>query len=204
MDGDECPLKEIISLSAKYDAAIILDEAHSTGVRGPAGAGCSVEQNVQDKVDVRVYTFGKGMGVHGACVAASETLIRYLINFARPFIYSTALSQHAVAAISCSFELLANQTKLQETLRARIAAYLKGVQKIPNRTASHSAIQTILIPGNEKVRNAAASLQQKGFDVRPILYPTVPEGTERLRICLHTYNTDEEIVSFTNTLASVI
>lgn len=203
MDGDECPLREIISLSAEHDAAIILDEAHSTGVRGPRGAGCSVDQNLHERVDIRVYTFGKGMGVHGACVAGSETLIRYLINFARPFIYTTALSQHAVAAISCAFELLEKRIDLQRTLQSRVDLYLHGAAHVPNRTASDSAIQTILVPGNDQVKNAAAALQKKGFDVRPILYPTVPEGTERLRICLHTFNTDEEIVSLTHALASL-
>jgi 8-amino-7-oxononanoate synthase len=203
MDGDECPLREIVSLSIQHDAAIILDEAHSTGVRGSRGAGCSVEQNLHDKVDIRVYTFGKGMGVHGACVAGSETLIRYLINFARPFIYTTALSPHSVAAISCAFELLANKIGLQQTLQSKIDLYLQRAEQIPNRTASHSAIQTILVPGIDKVRNAAAALQQKGFDVRPILYPTVPEGTERLRICLHTFNTDDEIVSLMDSLVSL-
>jgi 8-amino-7-oxononanoate synthase len=203
MDGDECPLQDVVSLAARYDAAVILDEAHSTGVRGPGGAGCSVEQNLHDKVDVRVYTFGKGMGVHGACVAGSETLIRFLVNFARPFIYTTALSQHDVAAISCAFDLLSNNMMLQETLRSKVNVYLQGAREINNRTPSRSAIQTILVPGNDKVRNAAASLQQKGFDVRPILFPTVPEGTERLRICLHTFNSDEEIVSLTNALGSL-
>jgi 8-amino-7-oxononanoate synthase len=200
MDGDECILDEVIRLAKDYDAFIVLDEAHSTGVRGPNGAGSSVEKNLHDKVDIRIYTFGKGMGVYGACVAGSQSLIQYLINFARPFIYTTALSQHEIASIQCAFEYLADNIGLQETLRNKIHLYLKGAGNLPNRTRSESAIQTIIIPGNDVVRKIAADLQSQGFDVRPILYPTVLKGTERLRICLHTHNSDDEIVSLTKAL----
>lgn len=204
MDGDQCPLPEIIALADKHDAAIILDEAHSTGVIGPLGAGCAVEQNVQDKIDVRIYTFGKGMGVHGACVAGSDTLIRYLVNFARPFIYTTALPLHDVVAIQCAFKYFAENSSLQQTLRQKIDCYLSGISRLTNRTASNTAIQTILVPGNENIRQVAATLQDQGFDVRPILSPTVSKGMERLRICLHTFNNDDEIIALTKTLASLV
>ena len=204
MDGDECPLSEIIALADKHDASIILDEAHSTGVTGPRGAGLAVKQNIHDKIDIRIYTFGKGMGVHGACVAGSHTLIRYLINFARPFIYTTALPQHEVVSIQCAFKYLANNSSLQHTLRKKIDCYLSGISGLTNRTASHTAIQTILVPGNENIRQVATTLQDQGFDVRPILSPTVPKGMERLRICLHTFNNDDEIIALTKTLASLV
>lgn len=203
MDGDECPLKEIIKLAERYEAAIILDEAHSTGVKGSQGAGYCVEENLQDKVDIRIYTFGKAMGVHGACVAGSKALIGYLINFARPFIYTTALSQHQVASIDCSFEFLNSNVNLQHTLREKIALYLRAIGKLPNRTPSLSAIQTILCPGNHAAKQMSELLQNNGFDVRPILHPTVPEGKERLRICLHTFNSDDDINSLTNTLVAL-
>ena len=175
MDGDECPLPQIIALAEKYDASLILDEAHSTGVAGPKGAGLAVKHNLHEKIDIRIYTFGKGMGVHGACVAGSDALIRYLINFARPFIYTTALSQHQVASIHCAFAYLGGNMDLQETLESKIDLYLRGAGNLPNRTQSRSAIQTILCPGNEHARHVAAQLQERGFDVRPILSPTVPK-----------------------------
>lgn len=203
MDGDTCPLNEISRLAAAHDAVIILDEAHSTGVIGTRGAGYCVDQNLEDKIDIRIYTFGKGMGVHGACVAGSETLIQYLINFARPFIYTTALSQHQVASIHCAFDFLASHNTLQQTLKDKIALYLQGVVELANRTPSNSAIQTVLCPGNESVRQMARTLQERGFDVRPILSPTVPQGSERLRICLHTFNHDEEIASLTGLLRTL-
>lgn len=204
MDGDESPLREIISLSEKYRASIILDEAHSTGVAGSKGSGLSVSQDLQDKIDVRVYTFGKAMGVHGACVAGSRLLINYLINFARPFIYTTALSQHSVASIHCAFDYLSANISLQQILRKKIDLFLSGIQNLHNRTASLSAIQTVIFPGNATVRRAAGSLQNMGWDVRPIVYPTVPEGKERLRICLHSFNSDNEIVALTKVLNTLV
>jgi 8-amino-7-oxononanoate synthase len=204
MDGDTCPLAEIIQLATAYDACIILDEAHTTGVMGPLGAGYCVGQNLHEKVDIRIYTFGKGMGVHGACVAGSQTLIQYLINFARPFIYTTALSQHQVVSIHSAFAFLASHMTLQETLRNKVALYLEGAAKLPNRTPGVSAIQSVLCPGNESARQMAHALQASGFDVRPILSPTVPIGSERLRICLHTFNGDDDIRGLTETLTSLM
>jgi 8-amino-7-oxononanoate synthase len=202
MDGDQCPLQELVSLSEKYNAFIILDEAHSTGVMGEQGSGLAVSLNVHSKIAVRVYTFGKAMGIHGACVAGGNDLRDYLINFARPFIYTTALPPHSIAAIDCAFKYLNNNIYLQEKLRSNIQIFLHAVQDLQNRTISTSAIQTAIYPGNENARMAATELQQKGFDVRPILSPTVPKGSERLRICLHTFNTKSDIEALASTLKS--
>jgi 8-amino-7-oxononanoate synthase len=195
MDGDVCPLEELTTLAQRYGANIILDEAHSTGVMGNGGNGMAVSLKVHSKIFARIYTFGKAMGVHGACLAGSSSLIQYVINFARPFIYTTALPPHAIVSIACAFELLEKNDSLQKILRDKIARFKSQI-----KTTSHSAIQPIIIPGNDKVKSAASQLQRLGYDVRPVLSPTVKEGTERLRICLHTYNTDEEIAGLTNNL----
>ena len=204
MDGDTCPLREIIAIAERYNAFIILDEAHSTGVIGDGGAGFGVEQKLHDKIDIRIYTFGKAMGVHGACVAGSMSLIKYLVNFSRPFIYTTAPSPHQVMSIDCSFRFLASNTHLQEVLQKKIQLYLSSCGDLRNRTASDSAIQTVLCPGNDNAKQIAARLQQAGFDVRPILYPTVLKGTERLRICLHSFNRDEDISSLTTMIKGIM
>ena len=204
MDGDECPLNELVKLSERYDLSIILDEAHTTGVMGPGGSGSCVEKYLHNKVQIRIHTFGKGMGVCGACVTGSDQLTGYLINFARPFIYTTAPSQHEVASIGCAFDFLASNIRLQQTLKDKVKHFLQGAEGLPNRTNSASAIQTFIIPGNTAVRQNAQRLQQKGFDVRPILSPTVPKGSERLRICLHAFNADEEIGSLTLALKSLM
>ncbi len=200
MDGDECPLLELTLLAEEYGASIILDEAHSTGVMGKNGSGLAASLGSQDNIAVRIYTFGKAMGIHGACVSGSEALINYLVNFARPFIYTTAPSQHSVASIECAFDYLSANPSLQQILSGKIRLYLSGLQNLQNRTSSQSSIQTVIFPGVQKTKNAAAILQKKGFDVRPILYPTVPKQTERLRICLHTYNHEDEITALTDAL----
>lgn len=204
MDGDECPLQKILTLANQYNAAIIIDEAHSTGVYGVDGGGLSVSLGIHDQIAVRIYTFGKGMGVHGACVAGSEVLINYLINFARPFIYTTALPPHSVVAIESAFEFLHDHIYLQRQLQDRINKYEQLTTGWTNKSKSKSAIQTVMIPGNTNVKQAAKYIQEKGFDVRPILSPTVPLGTERLRICLHTYNTLSQLEELVKVMQEVL
>lgn len=203
MDGDQCPLHALVTLAEKYKAFVILDEAHSTGVYGERGSGFAVNENLYDKIAVRVYTFGKAMGIHGACIAGSKVLRNYLVNFARPFIYTTALPLHSVVAIDCAFNYLHKNIYLQQQLRQNIDLYRNAVQELSNKTSSHSSIQTAIFPGNAHSKKVATELQQKGFDVRPILSPTVPKGSERLRICLHTFNTQHEIEALTDALKSL-
>ncbi|MEQ9231825.1 MAG: 8-amino-7-oxononanoate synthase [Cyclobacteriaceae bacterium] len=199
MDGDEAPLREIIDLCNVRGAYLIVDEAHSTGSFGKSGAGWLVEKNLYQEVFARVYTFGKGMGVHGACVAGSQKLMEYLINFGRSFIYTTSLPPHSVISIHESFKFLAEHSELQLELAQKIQMFKSYIA-----TDSDTSIQPIQIPGNKEVRRVAKELQEKGFNVRPIVSPTVKEGTERLRICLHTFNTDEEITGLASELKNYI
>ena len=155
---------------------------------------------LQKNIDIRLFTFGKGMGVHGACIAGSRNLIEYIINFARPFVYTTALTPHSVIAIDCAFDYLKENLHLQSDLAMNIKTFLEGISDLPNRTESSSAIQTVIVAGNRSVREASAKLQEQNFDIRPIVSPTVPAGSERLRICLHTYNTSDEITKLTEEL----
>ncbi len=200
MDGDECPLLELIALAKEFNAVIVLDEAHSTGILGEGGSGLARSLNVEHEIDIRIYTFGKAMGIHGACVASSDYLKKYIINFSRPFIYTTALPQHSIAAIDCAFKYLDGNIELQSTLKKKINLFR---QHCDFKTNSHSPIQPILIPGNDQVKEVANSLNEDGFDVRPILSPTVKPGTERLRICLHAFNNNEDIVRLAETLNKV-
>jgi 8-amino-7-oxononanoate synthase len=199
MDGDVCPLTELTKLADTYGAAIILDEAHSTGVEGAHGSGLSTALGLHNSIAIRIFTFGKAMGIHGACVAGSSTLVEYLINTARPFIYTTALPPHSLVSIDCAFDYIKEHHQLQQTLKDNIKLFLSGMGVITNRTASSSAI----FPGNAQARHAAQQLQAQGFDVRPILSPTVPAGSERLRICLHTYNTSQEITALATALCQL-
>jgi len=194
MDGDECPLEELTKITEKYNAIVILDEAHSTGSYGEQGGGIAVRKKLEQKIAVRVYTFGKAMGVHGACVTGDEVLINYLINFARPFIYTTAMSPHSLVAIRCAFDFLYRNQGRQKDLQSRIDLFLKSLEKTElKRIDSKSSIQNVIVPGNTAVKRLTGFLQEKNLDCRPILSPTVKEGEERIRICLHSFNTNEEI-----------
>lgn len=199
MDGDEAPLHDIVALCQRYDAALIVDEAHVIGIRGNQGKGLADELKLHQHVFARVHTFGKAAGCHGACVLGSEHLKQYLINFARPFIYSTALPPHQLIALKMCLEYMFQADEARAQLEQNIQTFLNHVPG-----AQHSAIQKIIIPGNDKARKTALDLQNSGFDVRAILSPTVPEGQERLRIILHAFNTPEEIVTLAACLKNSI
>ncbi|NBW38555.1 MAG: aminotransferase class I/II-fold pyridoxal phosphate-dependent enzyme, partial [Cytophagia bacterium] len=144
-----------------------------------------------------------GMGVHGACVAGSKQLRDYLINFARPFIYSTAPDAHSVVSILEGFEFLKNNIHLQAELQQNVKTFKEAIGSHPALTPGDSAIQSFLVPGNSAVKNAALFLQKSGFDVRPILSPTVTAGSERLRIIIHAYNTKSEILALAKSLLAL-
>lgn len=194
MDGDQAPLEAISLMCWRYNAALIVDEAHALGV---FGKGLVNQLNLQHDVFARVITFGKALGAHGAIVLGPVTLRNYLINFARSFIYTTAAPLHQLATIKAGYSFLISSDALIDKLQGKIGLYHRLMNGQNNISLSSSTIQTIIIRGNDATRNAAQSLQQQGFDVPPILSPTVATGTERLRICLHTYNTDEQIIQLT-------
>jgi 8-amino-7-oxononanoate synthase len=200
MDGDRCPLVELIEIAERNGATVILDEAHSTGIDGTSGGGMALSLGVADRIGVRIYTFGKAIGCHGACVVGSPVLRQYLINTSRPLIYTTALSPHALLAISCSFSYLQAHPQLADQLASNIQQFSHSLSKLPTFVSTGTAIQRIIVPGNDRVNAAAAHLRGKGFDVRPIRKPTVPEGSERIRICLHAFNTREDIKALAHEL----
>lgn len=196
MDGDSPNLEELVILCEKYNCFLVIDEAHALGVFGNHGEGLLQSQGLQDKVFARIMTFGKGLGCHGAAILGSQELKKYLINFARSFIYTTGLSPHSVATILMAYQQLKTEKEAIENLRSNIQFFnqekmLFGLK--PLFVYSKSAIQCAIIPGNEKVKSIANQLQNNGFDVKPILSPTVPEGQERLRFCLHSFNSQKEI-----------
>ncbi|MGI4728347.1 MAG: aminotransferase class I/II-fold pyridoxal phosphate-dependent enzyme [Janthinobacterium lividum] len=193
MDGDEAPLREIIWLTQKHNANLIVDEAHATGI---FGSGLVQNLNLQDQDFARTVTFGKALGSHGAIVLGSENLRNYLINFARSFIYTTAPSFHQLVTTKMAYQLLGSSDSAQKQLHQLIQLFKKELQKqyAIRLLPSNSAIQSILISGNANAKKLAAYLQNNGFDIRAILSPTVPVGMERLRICIHSYNSEAEII----------
>ena len=192
MDGDLAPIKEMVSLCKKNHAHLIVDEAHASGVIGPKGEGLVQHLELQDQCFARIHTFGKALGVHGAAVLGSNRLKDYLINFCRPFIYTTSLPESTIVHVLESYHLFPSLNEERNILKDLVFAFQLSscrFQKLNNNTP----IQAVIVPGNEQARAVAEMLQQNKFDVRAILYPSVPRGEERLRIVLHSFNTIEEI-----------
>ena len=153
--------------------------------------------NLQDKCFARVHTFGKACGAHGAIVLGSAELRNYLVNFARPFIYSTALPEISTMAIKTAYTIFPGLSGEREILKKLVVQFQdKTKNKLPaDRTIQYSCtpIQVVVIPGNENVKQVAEKCTSNNLDVRAILYPTVPKEKERLRIVLHAFNTDIEV-----------
>lgn len=207
MDGD-CPnMEELVAVSNKHNCYLVVDEAHSLGVFEENGEGLVQMLGLQDQVFARIMTFGKGLGCHGAAIVGSQQLKDYLVNFARSFIYTTGLSPHSVATILVGYQHLQSEKQTIENLRDNIVHFnqeknLLGLK--PMFVRSKSAIQSAIIPGNQNVKSIANQLQEKGFDVKAILSPTVPEGQERLRFCLHSFNSKEEISEVLSLLSTFV
>lgn len=201
MDGDYAPLNEIVDLCEKYQAALIVDEAHATGVVGRRGEGLLQKMQLEKRCFARVHTFGKACGTHGAIILGSEKLKQYLINFSRQFIYSTSLPPAAVGAIAASYQLFPEMEKERNHLQKLIDVFRNAHLKY-KVLSGDTPIQIVIIPGNDEVKKVAAALQESNFDIRAILYPTVPKGQERLRIVLHAFNSIEEVKDVIKILAN--
>ena len=194
MDGDLAPVKKLADLCEIYGAALVVDEAHATGVLGEQGEGFVVSQHLQDKTFARIHTFGKALGSHGATVICNTTVKNFLINYAHAFIYTTTLPPQTVNRINAVLQFLGENRDLIEVLQSRITTFNqmvagRGVQVLDNL----SPIKTIILGSNAAALNLAEYLQKEDYAVKAILSPTVPKGKERLRISLHTFNTAEEM-----------
>lgn len=202
MDGDEAPLKDIAALCKKYQAALIVDEAHSNGIYGEDGRGLVVELGLESEVFARVVTFGKALGCHGAAVLGTRDLKNFLINYSRPFIYTTAPAPHQVLGVKIAYDNLSKVEHKRLYLSKLISLFNQKLDGIlcSSLIASSSPIQCIIVPGNARVKRLCAMVLEDGIDLRPIVAPTVPMGKERIRVCLHAFNTEEDVVRLTESL----
>lgn len=192
MDGDRAPLSEISELTKKYNAHLIVDEAHACGVFGKDGRGLVDELGCQNNVFARVVTFGKAYGSHGACVLGSTVLKEYLVNFARSFIYTTAMDPATYDRIK-SIIGQPHLRQAREALFANIEFFRKQIGSIQIISDKQSPIQMLRIGDIHETMRIAKVLQSEGFAVKPIFSPTVKKGSEGIRICLHSFNTFAEI-----------
>ena len=201
MDGDIAPIEQIVDVCKAFGAHLIVDEAHATGLLGERGEGLVQHEGFQSQCFARVHTFGKAVGCHGAIVLGSESLRNYLINFSRPFIYSTSLPESSILAIKRAYELFPGLHAERSHLKSLVGRF-QDTHTSYQKAISNTAIQAVIVPGNENARELANKLQVSNLDVRPILYPTVPKGSERLRIVLHAFNTVAELEHLLELLGS--
>lgn len=196
MDGDFAPLKELVELCESFGAFLIVDEAHAGAVFGPHGAGISEELGLQERIFARLYTFGKGFGAHGAVWCVSEELRSFLINFARSFIYTTAMPEAFYSHILRQVKRV--QKIDQEKLYANIRLFRSLITS--SKSDVRSPIQMIEYDSAAKCLSVAQELQALGFAVKAILPPTVPENASRIRVCLHGFNGEGEVVELSRHL----
>ncbi len=193
MEGDRAPLAEIVRLKEEYKCRLLVDEAHATGIFGPRGSGVVEEEGLSGRVDLIMGTFGKALGSFGAYLAADETTINYLVNFARSFIYSTALPAAIIAVNLCSLDLVAKEPWRRRQLLEN-ASYFRNKLKEQGLPVTGSSQIVPLISGDSaQAFNLSRRLQNKAYWVLPVRPPTVPEGQARLRFSL-TYDHNREIL----------
>lgn len=197
MEGDFAPLTEIAKLTDKYGASLIVDEAHAFGV---FGYGLVHQLGLQNSVFATLITYGKAMGSHGAALLCSKLIKTYLINFGSPFIYSTALPDLIWRQIRIGYEFLDNHPALASNLRHNIRLF--RTQQVPTISGTDSPIQSLIVPDNKQLLNLKNSLSEKGLQTYAVFSPTVKLGTERLRICLHTFNQKNDILLLTQSIKS--
>lgn len=198
-DGSQAPLWELCQLSDRYGAHLIVDEAHAVGVFGPQGRGLVAQNKLNSYVFAQVVTFGKALGTFGAIVLGNHDLKQGLINFSTSYIYTTALPFFLIAAIKCSYELFPDMDIERNQLRKLV--------QICSQHGLHSSqtqIQAIPFAGNQAAKTASKFLWENGYDVRPLLSPTVRKWHEVLRICLHAFNTEEELIFLLNLIQRAI
>ena len=188
MDGDFAPLPAL----AATGAALIVDEAHAVGIFGEHGSGLIEEAGIGKEVFLSINTAGKALGVSGAFVAGPEWAIEYLIQRARPFIFSTAAPPAVAVAIDASLDVIAAEPERRLRLRT-LARYLRQRLGMPE---SDSPVVPFILGENQRALAVAEHLQAEGFDVRAIRPPTVPPGTARLRISLNANLTEEILDRF--------
>jgi glycine C-acetyltransferase/8-amino-7-oxononanoate synthase len=196
MDGDSCPLSEIVELKDEFGAVLLLDEAHAIGVVGPNGAGLAAECGLVDRVDIHLGTLGKSIGSSGGFIAGPSSLIDVLINRARTFIYSTAPPPAAIAAAIEGLGIIASE--IGDRLRAALWRNHEALAvklKRPKPEAARSAIVPIIVGLEEQALSLSEELVERGFLVPAVRFPTVPRGSARLRVTLSAIHRLQDVVN---------
>ena len=192
MDGDFAPLEELVAIADRYDAFLVVDEAHATGVYGEQGRGLTAPYEGRENLIV-VHTCGKALGAAGAIVTLTRVLRDFMVNRCRPFIFATAPSPLMAVAVQEALSILQQEPGRQQRLANLVAFTHRELAVRGGQSPSRSQIVPYIVGDNARAMALAAALQARGFDIRGVRPPTVPAGTARLRISL-TLNVGEDDV----------
>lgn len=203
MDGDKCPLKEIVQLKEKYNCQLLIDEAHATGIFGRCGGGLAEEEGLTERVDLIMGTFSKALGSFGAYVACAKKIKDYLINTSRSFIYSTALPPSVIAANLASLDIIKKESYRRIALLENASYFRDQLKRHGLKVKGSSQIIPLLIGTNQKAVKVSKELQDRGYWVLPIRTPTVPSGEARLRFSLTYYHNREILERLINDIQEV-
>jgi len=206
MDGDIAPLAALLALAERHGAWLVVDDAHGFGVLGPQGRGALAAAALRSPHLVYICTLGKAAGVAGACVIAHETVIEWLLQRARPYIFTTASPPAVAHAVSASIKIIADNEG--DARRAHLATLIERTRAMLKATRwqpvdSHTAVQPLIIGSNEAALAVAARLDEAGLWVPAIRPPTVPVGTSRLRISLSAAHSHEDLARLAMALAQL-
>ena len=194
MDGDIAPLPEISRLAKRYNAKLMVDEAHSIGVIGKTGHGIEEHFGLENAVDIHMGTLSKTIPSIGGYLAGNQELINFLKLTARPFIFSASLPPVSVAAAKACFEVIESEPELIAQLQKNIKQFREGLQGLGYNTGnSETAIVPIMVGEEERTLDLCKEVNRKGVFICPILFPAVPKGTDRLRAHVQASHTSEEI-----------
>lgn len=199
MDGDCAPLAALLALAERFDAWLYVDDAHGFGVLGE-GRGSVVEAGLHSERLIQMVTLGKAAGVAGAAVAAHAVVIDWLVNSARPFIFTTSTSPLLAHTVQASLRLMADEPERRAALRARMAELKHQLAGLWTLLPSDTPIQPLLIGGNAEALAVSAGLRARGIWVPAIRPPTVPPGSARLRIALSAAHQPQDIVRLADAL----
>lgn len=209
MEGDGPDLKALAAFCREHDYRLIVDEAHAAGILGPQGRGVVAGQEWQGSVFARLITFGKSLGCHGAAVLGSARLREYLINFSRSLIYTTALPPASLRAILKAYQMI--QGEAGEAARKSLLENMQSFDSLVENLGlsehlvpARAAVRCCEVGGNSRVKQLSGELRKAGYDVKPILSPTVPRGRECLRFSLHAFNSESEIREVLTILARLL
>ena len=183
MDGDRAPLADLAEIARRHDGMLAVDEAHATGVFGPDGRGLGAMLEGRPDV-ISLHTCGKGLGAAGALLCGPRVFSDFLVNYSRPFIYSTAPSPLTAAAVRAALRLCKREPERRERLGALIEFANRALETRCGVPPSGSQILPVIVGSDTRAVSLAAAMRAHGYDIRAIRPPTVPEGTARLRIAL--------------------